>query len=358
MVRRLFNKCLLRPEDLSPSRDNLEVVSVFNPGAIALGDEVVLIVRVAERPRERRPGFIGLPRWDTAKGEIAIDWVAEEDVEMLDPRVVRRKRDGLVRLTFTSHLRVVRSKDGRAVDSVEERRFEPREEFEEFGVEDPRITRLGETYYMTYVAVSRHGAATALASTRDFETFKRHGVIFYPENKDVVLFPELFGGEYFALHRPNAATPFCTPEIWCARSRDLVNWGRHRFFLGGMSGWETGRIGAGTPPVRTPRGWLEIYHGNRLAPGEKGVGTYAAGALLLDLDDPSRIVAASSEPILEPQADFEREGFVPDVVFPTGVVERGETLLVYYGAADRAVGLVELSLDELLATLRPVGRVG
>jgi predicted GH43/DUF377 family glycosyl hydrolase len=350
MLPRLSTSRLLHPSELRPSRGELEVVGVFNPGAIAVDDGVVLMVRVAERPKERRPGFTALPRWDADAG-VVVDWVADEELELLDARVVRGKRDGLVRLTFISHIRTMRSKDGRAIDS-EGVRFLPATEYEEFGVEDPRITRLGDVFYVTYVAVSRHGAATALASTNDFRTFDRHGVVFYPENKDVVLFPEQIGGEYVALHRPNAATPFTKPEIWLARSPDLVHWGRQEVLPVASSTWETGRIGAGTPPIRTPRGWIEIYHGCRQERAESGVGVYSAGALLLGLDDPRRVIARSAEPILVPETDFEREGFVPNVVFPTGIVERGDTVLVYYGAADTATAVVELSRRELLGALR------
>src|SRR5271154_4070694 len=106
-VRRLATQLLLGPGDIAPSREDLEVVGAFNPGAVRAGDEVVLLVRVAERPRERRPGYTGLPRWDPAGG-LTVDWVAEAELDPVDPRVVRRKADGLVRLTFTSHLRVVR----------------------------------------------------------------------------------------------------------------------------------------------------------------------------------------------------------------------------------------------------------
>jgi beta-1,2-mannobiose phosphorylase / 1,2-beta-oligomannan phosphorylase len=351
MVRRLFEQLLLRPEDLAPSRDDFEVVGVFNPGAAVVDGKVVLLVRVAERPRERRPGVTGLPRRDPDRG-LTIDWVPDDELEPVDPRVVRRRADGLVRLTFLSHLRVVRCGDGRAVAAVAGERFEPRSPLEEFGVEDPRITRLDGWYYITYVAVSRHGAATALASTADFRTFERHGIIFCPENKDVVLFPEKVRGEYVALHRPNAATPFCRPEMWVARSEDLVRWGRHDVLHGGGGEWETGRVGAGPPPVRVPGGWLEIYHGNRhpSRPGE--VGAYAAGAVLLDPDDPARILARTPGPIFAPEADFERHGFVPDVVFPTGIVEAGETLLLYYGAADAGTAVVGFDRAEILAALR------
>lgn len=350
MIRRLFNACLLRPEDVQPSHEELEVVGTFNPGAIAVGDETVILVRVAERPREQREGLTGLPRWDPRSG-LTIDWIPNDEIEPLDPRVVQGKRDGLIRLNFISHLLVVRSRDGRSIDSIDGPRFEPQSPYEEFGVEDPRITRIGDTYYFTYVAVSRHGAATALAGTTDFVTFERHGVILCPENKDVVLFPERIDGQYVALHRPNAATPFCTPEMWLARSPDLVHWGDHEYFLGGESGWETGRIGAGTPPIKIDDGWLAIYHGNRqpAAPGD--VGMYSAGAILLDSDDPRQIIRHTNGSIMEPRADFEREGFVPNVIFPTGVVERGDVLQVYYGAADAFTGVVEFLTSDLLSAL-------
>jgi len=351
MIRRLFNACLCRPADLRPSRDDLEIVGTFNPGAIAFGDEVVLLVRVAERPRERRAGRTALPRWQVGSG-LTLDWIADDEIDLLDARVVRRKCDGLVRLTFASHLRILRSRDGRSIDREDDARFEPQTEFEEFGVEDPRITRIGDTYWFTYVAVSRHGPATALASTTDFQTFTRHGVIFPIENKDVVLFPEAMDGEYVALHRPVGGTRFTRPEIWLARSPDMVHWGRHKVLLGSVSGWDAGRVGAGAPPIRSPDGWLEIYHGSTKPTGGTGVGTYSAGALLLDLDEPHRIVRQSSEPILVPESDFEREGFVSNVVFPTGVVERGDTLLVYYGAADTVCAVAELSKTDVLAATR------
>jgi predicted GH43/DUF377 family glycosyl hydrolase len=348
MIRRLSNACICRPGDLRASRDDLEIIGTFNPGAIAIGDEVILLVRVAERLRERRAGHTALPRWQSGAG-LNVDWIANEEFDLLDARVVRRKRDGLVRLTSVSHLRLLRSCDGRSIDREGAARFEPQSEFEEFGIEDPRITRIGDTYWFTYVAVSRHGPATALASTKDFATFTRHGVIFPIENKDVVLFPETIDGEYVALHRPVGGTPFTQPEIWLASSSDMVHWGRHRVLLGSDSGWDAGRVGAGAPPLRTPDGWLEFYHGSTRPAGDGSVGAYSAGALLLDLHEPHRIVRKSPKPILVPETDFEQSGFVPNVVFPTGVVDRGETLLVYYGAADTACAVVELSMDDILA---------
>jgi predicted GH43/DUF377 family glycosyl hydrolase len=351
MIRRLFERLLLRPADLKPSRDDFEVIGAFNPGATSVGGKVVVLVRVAERPRERRPGFTALPRWAPGQG-LVVDWAADDDLVALDPRVVRGKSDGLVRLTFISHLQVVRCGDGGVVDSAGAASFGPESELEEYGVEDPRITLIGERFYFTYVAVSRHGAATALASTTDFQTFTRHGVIFCPENKDVVLFPQQIAKDYLALHRPNGATPFTRPEMWLARSPDLYNWGNHAFLLGGKAGWDSGRVGAGPPPLRTPDGWLLIYHGNRLPRHAGDVGAYSAGAMLLDLADPARVLRQTADPILEPTSEFEQSGFVSNVVFPTGIVERGDSLLVYYGAADTFTAVVELSLADILAALK------
>jgi beta-1,2-mannobiose phosphorylase / 1,2-beta-oligomannan phosphorylase len=350
LLKRRFERLLLSPSDLTPLREDFQVVGVFNPGAILVDGEVILLVRVAERPSEARAGHTALPRWSPGVG-LEIDWVADDDIEVVDPRVVKRKADGLVRLTFISHLRVVRSGDGRSVSEITDIRFLPDSELEEFGVEDPRITAIDGRYYFTYVSVSRHGAGTALASTIDFKTFVRHGMIFCPENKDVVLFPERIAGEYVALHRPNAATPFCRPEMWIARSDDLIHWGRHECLHGGGAAWETGRVGAGTPPLRTSDGWLAIYHGNRQPTQQGEVGMYSTGILLLDLENPARIRRRTAASIFEPTSDFERKGFVPDVVFPTGAVETPDSYLVYYGAADNCTAVVEFRRDDVLSAL-------
>ena len=345
-IRRLSTTLLLRPEDVPTSRDDFEVVGVFNPGVVRAGGEVVLLVRVAERPRERRPGLTGLPRWDVATG-LTIDWAPNTELEFRDPRVVLIKATGTIRLTFISHLRVIRCGDGRAVREITNTTFCPEGELEEYGVEDPRITLLDGRYYFTYVAVSRHGPATALASTTDFVTFVRHGVIFCPENKDVVLFPERIGGSYVALHRPVCGSPFTRPEMWVARSPDLFHWGQHVPL--GVSGgeWQSGRVGAGCPPLRVPEGWLVIYHGNQHPTQLGEVGTYFGGAMLLDANDPARVLRHTTEPFFRPEADFERVGFVPNVVFPTGVVEDGQALLVYYGAADAATAVAGFDRSEL-----------
>jgi len=352
MSTRLGGSLLLGPGDVAPSRDDFEVVGVFNPGAAVVDGEVVLLVRVAERPRGRREGYTPLPRFEPGRGMV-IDWTPTDALDVSDPRVVKRKDDGTVRLTSISHLRVVRCGDGGRSGAEETGYgFLPEWEIEEFGVEDPRVTAVAGRFWFTYVAVSRHGPATALASTADFRTFTRHGVIFCVENKDVVLFPEPLGGEFVALHRPVGGTPFTAPEVWVARSPDLLHWGGHAPLSWPAGEWETGRVGAGPPPLRTADGWLAVYHGNRKPTSPGGVGAYAAGALLLDLDDPSRVMKRTPAPFFGPAADYERRGFVPDVVFPTGVVADGDSLRLYYGAADSGTAVAEFSLAGLLASLR------
>ncbi len=331
MIERLATHLLLRPADVQPSHPDWEVIGVFNPGVVRYGNQTVILARVAERPRETRQGWTAHPRWSPDKGYV-VDWVQNEHLAADDPRVVRHLHTGLVRLTFISHLRAFLSRDGRKVENFEGTTFLPSNEMEEFGIEDPRITPIGDRFYISYVAVSRHGPATALASTTDFKTLQRHGIIFCPENKDVVLLPERIKGEYVALHRPLGDMPFCRPEMWIARSLDLIHWGKHQYLFAGAGEWEDGRVGAGAPPLAVPEGWLAIYHGNRRSEIVGGVGAYCAGAMLLDKDDPARVTKVSRGPILEPQRDFENEGFVNKVVFPTGVVEENGRLLIYYGA--------------------------
>jgi len=350
MIRRLSTHLLVRPEDLPPSRAGWEVIGTFNPGAVAIAGGVVLLVRVAERPLEQRAGWTALPRWSEAN-DFVIDWVRDEELEFLDPRVVRRRADGLVRLTFVSHLRVAFSSDGKTIDHVGPPAFMPQCSDEEFGVEDPRITPLNGRFYITYVAVSRHGAATALASTVDFKSFERHGIIFCPENKDVVIFPERVSDQFVALHRPVGGTPFTPPQMWIARSPDLLHWGKHCYLYGGKSAWETGRVGAGTPPIAVENGWLEIYHGNLRPTNAGDVGAYFGAAMLLAKNNPEQVLSTSREPVLTPTLEFEREGFVANVVFPTAVVNQDDRMLVYYGASDKYSAVVEVTLAEVLDAL-------
>lgn len=345
---------LIRPENIPSSSDQFEVSGTFNPGAVQTPDGIVLLVRVVERPREQRSGYTGLPRWNPDCG-LTIDWIADSQLDFVDPRVVRRRDHGRTRLTFLSHLRVVRRAHGLSKWAAGRGVLAPAAPYETFGVEDARITPIDGRYYLTYVAVSPLGVVTALASTSDFETFTRHGIVFGPENKDVVLFPERIDGSYVAIHRPSGSAGFARPEMWLARSPDLIHWGQHEHLLGANCG--VSRIGAGPPPVRIPEGWLVIYHECTQPKSPGDVGVYSARAMVLDHDDPSRIVSSSRTPLLSPQVGFERSGFVPDVVFPTGIVADGSSLLIYYGACDTSTAVVRMSLNDIRATLsNPISR--
>ncbi|MCA9151407.1 MAG: glycoside hydrolase family 130 protein [Planctomycetales bacterium] len=350
VIRRISEAVLLCPRDLQPYGDEFRVIGVFNPGAVRFNHQTVLLSRVAEAPRELRLGFAGLPRWES-NGKVVTDWVAEDELDCTDPRVVRQKSDGAQRLTSVSHLRVFRGPSQGNTTWTPGPLLLPTSPMEEFGIEDARITEIDGTFWITYVAVSRQGVATALASTHDFETFERHGVVFCPENKDVVLFPQRFDGEYVALHRPNPNSRFGPPEIWIARSHNLLQWGQHAPLYRGSCAWESDRVGAGTQPVLLEEGWLVLYHGCRTTP-TGGIGAYSAGAMLLDRQNPSRILRRSHEPVMLPTSAFEQFGFVDNVVFPTAVIHSGDSLSVFYGAADTCTGVVEFSEREMLAALR------
>ncbi len=343
---RLFTRCLLRPSDIPPSQDDLKVVGVTNPGATAVGDGAVLLVRVTEVPAEERPGWVGLPRWDASTGRVLVRWVPDEAVTRLPPHSVRFNDTGRLRLTQISHLCVVRSADGRSVERVEPIRILPKDPLEDFGVEDARITLIGDTHYITYVAVSEHGPATALASTKDFRSFERHGIIFPPDNRDVVLFSEKIGDRFHAIHRPCAASPLTRPEMWLGSSPNLLDWGRHCHLHGCDAEWEGVGVGGGAPPILTDVGWLLWYYG-----ADSRNSRLSGGLLLLDNRDPCHI-RGHSIAVFAPELDFERDGPGGESVKPTGVIRQGQTLLVYYGAADRSTAVTEFRLGDLLATLK------
>ena len=354
MIPRQFTHCMLRPSDLKPSTQGYQVVGVFNPGVVKLrDDEIVLVVRVVEQPVETREHLLASPRLHADKGMV-IDWLDLAHIDTRDPRVYLHRTTGLQRLRFISHLRVFRSSDGKHIDADRDAQIiMPTGAYEEFGIEDPRITQIGDTFYITYVAVSHHGVCTCLMSTSDFQTFTRHGIIFCPENKDVLLFPEQIAGQYVAMHRPVASIRFRPPEIWLARSPDLIHWGQHEQLLGGEDTIDMDRIGGSTPPIRTDQGWLTLYHGSQRMENV-AVGRYTAKAMLLDLDDPSKVLAQSAQPILWPTEPFETQGFVDNVIFPTAMIEQGDAFYVYYGAADENLGVVGFTKQDLMGTLEPV----
>lgn len=348
-ARRSAHNPILTPRSVPASRPELDVVGVFNPGVTRQGEDIVLLLRVAEAPPPR-DGEVAAPVYDPATGRVEVRrWPADAPgLDASDPRLL--VVDGRVWLTSLSHLRVARSRDGVRFEVEPEPALRPATGLDAYGVEDPRITLLDGTYWINYTAVSAHGIATGLASTRDFRTFERHGIIFPPPNRDVTIFPERIGGRYAALHRPMVAG-LGEPSIWLARSPDLLAWGDHTFVAGPRPGrWDDGKVGGGAVPFRVAgrggAGWLAIYHGVRRSPLR-----YALGALLLDADHPERVLARSREPILAPETDYEREGFFGGVVFTCGALPEGDVVRIYYGAADGVTAVADLSLDEIMAGL-------
>jgi predicted GH43/DUF377 family glycosyl hydrolase len=352
VTTRLSESLLLRPSDVAPSHAGWEIIGVLNPAVAVVGDDVVMLVRVAERPAEKRLGLTALPRW-RSDSQVAVDWIEDVGVQPVDARVVAMKRTGNLRLTSVSHLQVLRQSKQDSGSWSTEGVLLPKAEYEEFGIEDPRITKIGNTFWITYVAVSKFGALTALLSSTDLVKFERHGIIFPCENKDVDLFPQAIAGEFFALHRPNPSSHFSPPSVWLARSPDLMHWGGHRPLLHGCQPWEGDRVGSGTPPILIDEGWLLLYHGSEVSQVDGRVGRYAAGGLLLDRHDPTHVIGRSSVPIMVPKAPFELNGFVPNVVFPTAMIDRGGTLQVFYGAADTCVAMAEFSKQEMLESMTP-----
>lgn len=339
---------MLSPGDVPPSRDDLEVIGCFNPGAVEIDGRVHLLIRVAERPREKREGFVGLPFMRPERG-IAFDWVSQKDFRRLDDRIVETRADGRIRLTSLSHLRLATSADGFHIDTLSERpTLAPMDELDIYGVEDARITPLGDEFLITCVGVSPHGIVTKLLATKSFKEFRKIGTVFTTENKDVVLFPDRVNGLYSAFHRPLSRAPLGPPEIWLASSEDLRHWGDHRPVLTAGKGWVSLKIGAGCPPLRTTRGWLEVFHGAQRRSSSDRVGKYCGGAALFDLENPANLLGMSPLPFLVPEEDFEREGFLPDIVFPSGAVLRENSLLVYYGAADCYTAVAKFSLNDVL----------
>ncbi|MBI1337345.1 MAG: hypothetical protein GC164_10335 [Phycisphaera sp.] len=348
MLDRLSTHCMLKPADVEPRDARLKVVGAFNPGAVKFGQRVALVVRVVEEVVEQREGWVSSPRIDPYDGSLHVDWLRPEEQYLSDRRMYTSKKTGMCRLRFISHLRVYFSSDGVSIDGAGAV-IEPRGEFETYGIEDPRITEIGGRFYMTYVAVSDRGVCTCLMSTTDFQSFERHGVILPPDNKDVVLFPEKIAGQYLCLHRPMPSFRISTPQVWLAQSDNLIRWGGHKRLLGTENSVRD-RVGGGTPPIRTERGWLTIYHSNdRLPPDEKGNMrlAYTAGALLLDHHDPSKIIGHTPRPIIVPREPYETHGFVDNVIFPTGIVRRGDVYLVYNGAADENVCVIAYPVKAL-----------
>lgn len=248
----------------------------------------------------------------------------------------------------------------------------------EASIEDPRIVKIDGRYYITYAATSfcpgrywnveewRKARAqrdyqpesapvivnpgysvSYLAYTDDFSRFKRLGRITDSryDDRDVVLFPEKVGGKFVKISRPKRDDK--APAVWITFSDDLMEWGEPTKLFSGVEEWEAERIGAGCPPIRTEDGWLLIYHG---VSGKDHF--YRVGMLLLDLNDPRKILARTKDYVMEPEFDYEVNGLWTGCVFPTGIVEKDGLLYIYYGCADRYVSAATVPLADVLEHMK------
>lgn len=222
--------------------------------------------------------------------------------------------------------------------------------YEQWGCEDPRITWIQEhqAWYITYTAYSPAGAAVGLAKTTDFVKAERLGLILPPNNKDACLFPVKFKDRWAILQRPNAGGGI--ENIWLAYSPDLMHWGKPHCVLteGHGPAWDAVKVGAGPPPLLTEQGWLLLYHGVK---GYAGQLVYRVGAALLDSERPHKVIARSPRCLFKAMELYEVSGLVPNVVFPTGMIRRGDDLWIYYGAADTCVCLAVVKLQHILDAL-------
>jgi len=344
IAKRFPENPLLSPKDLNASNDGLQIACLLNPGVFRYQGKTWLLVRVAERPAQSEI-HVSFPIL-TEDGGTKIMKIALNDADLIatDARVVRYK--GVDYLTTLSHLRLLCSDDG--IHFYEPEGYHKlfgQGRLQTFGIEDCRVTQIEEEYFLTFTAVSANGVVIGLRKTLDWKTFSTHGIIMPPHNKDCAIFEEKIGGKFYALHRPSSVD-LGGNYIWIAESPDGIHWGNHQCIVTTRPGyWDSARVGAGASPIKTERGWLEIYHG---ATKEH---RYCLGALLLDLEDPSKVIARSEEPIMEPLESYETSGFFGHVVFTNGHIVEADQLTIYYGAADEFVCGARFSISEILKSL-------
>lgn len=278
--------------------------SVFNAGAVQIGERTLLLVRVEDK----------------------------------------RGR---------SHLCAAWSKDGTTDWQIDPEPTlypdAPHHPEEIWGIEDPRITYLNDLgeYVIAYTAWSKAGPLVSLATTKDFRTFNRIGPALPPDNKDAAVFPVQFDGKWAMIHRPSVSATGAVSWMWISFSHDLKYWGEHYPLMPARHGgwWDADKIGLSTPPMETSEGWLILYHGVR---NTASGCLYRCGLALLDLENPTKVIHRSDEWVLAPDQPYERTGDVGGVVFPCGWVLQDGTIRVYYGAADTYVAMATANLSELL----------
>lgn len=344
MLKRCGSNPILRPSDIRPSMPGMEVTCLLNPGVFYFHHKIWMIVRVAERPVFEK-GWVRFPVM-TATGKMEIREFPDNDPELdlSDARIITYQGESF--LSTLSHLRLFSSTDG--IHFSEDAAYPALTgsgPYETYGIEDCRVAEIDGMYWLTYTAVSALGVAVGMRRTADWKNFDRLGIVLPPHNKDCALFEKRINCLYYMLHRPSSV--FVGGNyIWLASSPDMLHWGNHQCIACTRPGmWDSERIGAGASPILTDRGWLVIYH------GADASSRYCLGALLLDSNDPSVVIARSHEPLMEPEAPYEIHGFFGKVVFTNGHIVNGDEVSLYYGAADEVICRVQLSIADILQTL-------
>ncbi|MFD1465888.1 glycoside hydrolase family 130 protein [Lapidilactobacillus mulanensis] len=344
-VERFKDNPLITPADVKPLNEGFEVIGTFNAAVAQLPNETIMVLRVAERPLNSDPSKLLIPIYDVESQTTKVI-TKDNDATRFntsDSRTIGPQQGGydFDYLTSISYLRIARSQDGVHFTVDDQAFVYPHNDYETYGIEDARCTKIDGKYYLNFSAVSSRGICVELISTTDFTSYHEEAIIFNPDNKDVVLFPEKIHGRYYALNRPTVKSTGHN-DVWISSSPDLHSFGDHHWlFSGSKDGWDNGRVGAGLPPIKTDAGWLEIYHA-----ADKS-SKYCMGAMLLDLDDPTKIIYRSKNPILSPDADYEQKGFFGEVVFGCGYTLKDDQLTMYYGVSDTSMAACRFSISEL-----------
>ncbi len=353
-------KVLLSPDKLKPSFKDWKILGVLNPGAVRIKNgKIIMYARIAEEGMKRKNGKELFCPVMSSKEEYMAEYkmIPEKNILRTGKWNEIYLKDGTCILPHISHFgKITIKENGFDIEKIEHKpAFTGIPNESEYGVEDPRITYLDGKYYMTYVGISiKEGVSTYLAESEDLINWKRLGLIFREQNKDVVLFPEKIKGEYVALNRPESLFHFSKPGIWISYSKDLIYWGKDKNLMRsrGPKTWESDRIGAGAPPIKTEKGWLILYHGMR-EDGNKRY--YSAGVALLDLKNPEKVLARSpsDKPFIFPDKEFEKEGYISNVVFPTAAIltKDKKDLLIYSGGADSVISVRKISMNEIFKHL-------
>jgi predicted GH43/DUF377 family glycosyl hydrolase len=378
MIKVRGDKLLLKPGDFKPTSPKFEVLGVLNPGATRLKNgKILLYARIIEKLLESEdekyfysPRYVGKNSF-----KMKIDRFPKKDVVSGNDFAFDFK-DGTKRLTYISHLRrVILDERGFKVLFISQKPdFYGLNWDAELGVEDARITKIDDTYYMTYVGLSRkENISSYLAISKDCIHWFRRGIIFGEQDKDCVIFPERVNGRYVSFDRPEGGFEFTSPHIWVAYSNDSEYWGKLKAISLFKKNEIIFRSGSGPPPIKTSKGWLLFFHA--VTKKKKKIGfkvsmekffgmnlhesgteyspedCYSVWVGLFDLNNPSKMLARSKNAILVPKKKTEISFEGKKVIFPTGIVEDGDSVLLFCGVGDIYVSVKKIKLKDAFDSL-------